>query len=79
MSRKAQKTFVITNNHPNGQAAVNALELKQMLSGVRPKALRNYSAHIPNWPLSSSPKCPFLVRRRMLEKFDRIFLDPGNA
>jgi uncharacterized protein YecE (DUF72 family) len=38
MSKTAQKTFVITNNHPNGQAAVNALELKQMLSGGRPKA-----------------------------------------
>lgn len=31
--RNATKTFVITNNHPNGQAAVNALELKQLLHG----------------------------------------------
>jgi uncharacterized protein YecE (DUF72 family) len=30
---KAQKTFVVTNNHFEGQAAVNALQLKSMLSG----------------------------------------------
>jgi len=30
---KAQKTFVITNNHVEGRAAVNALQLKHMLTG----------------------------------------------
>ena len=30
---KAQKTFVVANNHFEGQAAVNALQLKSMLSG----------------------------------------------
>jgi uncharacterized protein YecE (DUF72 family) len=30
---KAQKTFVVTNNHFEGQAAVNALQLKSMLTG----------------------------------------------
>jgi len=30
---KAQKTFVVTNNHFEGKAAVNALQLKSMLSG----------------------------------------------
>ncbi|MGA9565184.1 MAG: DUF72 domain-containing protein [Candidatus Korobacteraceae bacterium] len=30
---KAQKTFVVTNNHFEGQAAVNALQLESMLSG----------------------------------------------
>ena len=30
---KAQKTFVITNNHFEGRAAVNALQLKHMLTG----------------------------------------------
>jgi uncharacterized protein YecE (DUF72 family) len=41
---KAQKTFVVTNNHFEGQAAVNALQLESMLSGrsVRvPPTLRN--------------------------------------
>src|SRR5271157_108287 len=33
IASKAQKTFVVTNNHFEGQAAVNALQLKNMLSG----------------------------------------------
>ncbi len=33
LSAKAGKTFVITNNHFEGKAAVNALQLKNMLSG----------------------------------------------
>ncbi|HUR37230.1 MAG TPA: DUF72 domain-containing protein, partial [Terriglobales bacterium] len=33
MSRRAEKTFVITNNHYKGQAAANALEIKQLLTG----------------------------------------------
>ncbi|HEY6968222.1 MAG TPA: DUF72 domain-containing protein [Candidatus Angelobacter sp.] len=38
MARKAEKTFVVANNHPRGQAAVNALQLKSMLSGRKVKA-----------------------------------------
>jgi uncharacterized protein YecE (DUF72 family) len=34
---KAQKTFVVTNNHFEGKAAVNALQLKHMLSGASVK------------------------------------------
>jgi uncharacterized protein YecE (DUF72 family) len=34
---KAQKTFVVTNNHFEGKAAVNALQLKSMLSGSNVK------------------------------------------
>jgi uncharacterized protein YecE (DUF72 family) len=30
---KAQKTFVVANNHFEGKAAVNALQLKSMLQG----------------------------------------------
>ena len=30
---KAQKTFVVTNNHFEGKAAVNALQIKSMLTG----------------------------------------------
>jgi uncharacterized protein YecE (DUF72 family) len=44
ISGKAQKTFVVTNNHFEGKAAVNALQLKSMLTGgpVRvPPTLRN--------------------------------------
>jgi uncharacterized protein YecE (DUF72 family) len=33
ISSKAQKTFVVANNHFEGKAAVNALQLKSMLTG----------------------------------------------
>jgi len=43
---KAETTYVITNNHYQGRAGVNALELKAMLGGKRVKAppelLENY-------------------------------------
>jgi len=38
LSNKAGRTFVLANNHPKGQAAANALELKGMLSGKKVKA-----------------------------------------
>lgn len=46
IARKAETTYVITNNHYQGRAGVNALELKSMLGGKRVKAppglLENY-------------------------------------
>ena len=38
MSAQTEKTFVIGNNHPNGKAAINLLELKHLLSGKKVKA-----------------------------------------
>lgn len=38
VEQKSERTFAITNNHYKGQAAVNALELKSMLSGKKVKA-----------------------------------------
>ncbi len=38
VEQKSEKTFAITNNHYKGQAAVNALELKSMLSGRKVQA-----------------------------------------
>jgi uncharacterized protein YecE (DUF72 family) len=38
IGRQTEKTFAITNNHYKGQAAVNALELKNMLSGEKVRA-----------------------------------------
>jgi hypothetical protein len=38
MSELTDKTFVIANNHYLGQAAVNATELKSMLSGKKVKS-----------------------------------------
>lgn len=47
ISRHSQKTFAITNNHYLGQAAVNALELKNMLSGKKVKAPHTLVEHYP--------------------------------
>jgi len=38
LAGKTETTYVITNNHYQGRAGVNALELKSMLSGKRVKA-----------------------------------------
>jgi uncharacterized protein YecE (DUF72 family) len=38
VSEHAEKTFVITNNHPDGKAAVSALELKTSLTGKKVNA-----------------------------------------
>jgi uncharacterized protein YecE (DUF72 family) len=50
ISRETEKTFVVANNHFKGQAGVNALELKSMLSGKRVKApktlVERYSEHL---------------------------------
>ena len=47
LAQKAEKTFAITNNHYKGQAAVNALELKQMLRGKKVKAPQALVEHYP--------------------------------
>ncbi len=47
ISQRAEKTFAITNNHYKGQAAVNALELKHMLSGKKVKAPKPLVEHYP--------------------------------
>lgn len=38
MAGKAEKTFVAANNHPKGQAAANAIELKSLLSDKKVRA-----------------------------------------
>jgi uncharacterized protein YecE (DUF72 family) len=48
ISKDAAKTFVITNNHPNGRAAVNALELKSMLAGTKVKTPDSLSKCYPD-------------------------------
>jgi uncharacterized protein YecE (DUF72 family) len=42
---QTDKTFVVANNHFKGQAAVNALELKNMLSGKKVKAPKPLVEH----------------------------------
>jgi uncharacterized protein YecE (DUF72 family) len=45
VEEKSEKTFAITNNHYKGQAAVNALELKSMLSGAKVRAPESLIKH----------------------------------
>jgi uncharacterized protein YecE (DUF72 family) len=47
LGAKTEKTFAVTNNHYKGQAAVNALELKQMLTGKKVKAPSTLVEHYP--------------------------------
>ena len=47
LGAKAEKTFAITNNHYKGKAAVNALELKGMLSRKKVKAPDTLMQHYP--------------------------------
>ena len=47
LGEKAEKTFAITNNHYKGKAAVNALELKGMLTRKKVKAPHTLVEHYP--------------------------------
>ncbi len=47
VTEKSQKTFVVANNHFEGKAAVNALQLKSMISGKRVKAPEILVHHYP--------------------------------
>ncbi|HEY2235708.1 MAG TPA: DUF72 domain-containing protein [Candidatus Angelobacter sp.] len=47
IAEQTQKTYVVTNNHYKGQAAVNALELKKMLGGKEVRAPKTLVDHYP--------------------------------
>jgi uncharacterized protein YecE (DUF72 family) len=47
LANKTIKTFVVTNNHYKGQAAVNAVQLKSMLVGGKVKAPETLARHYP--------------------------------
>ena len=47
LGEKVEKTFAVTNNHYKGKAAVNALELKQMLKGRKVKSPVTLLEHYP--------------------------------
>jgi uncharacterized protein YecE (DUF72 family) len=47
LSREAEKTFVVANNHYQGKAAVNALEIKHMLTGKKVDAPETLVEHYP--------------------------------
>ncbi len=47
LADKVQKTFAVTNNHYKGKAAVNALELKQMLKQEKVRVPSTLMEHYP--------------------------------
>ena len=71
VAEKAQTTYVITNNHFESKAGVNALELKAMVTGKRVPApptliqkypeLRRFADPIADSDESTGPQLPFLA------------------
>ena len=47
IASKAEVTYVVANNHFEAKGAVNALQLKHMLSGQRVKATETLLRHYP--------------------------------
>ena len=60
MQKNTQKTFVITNNHPDGKAAVNALEIKNLLDHTKVKApqllVNRYPENLRKISIVTSPE-----------------------
>jgi len=55
VAQKAQVTYVVTNNHFEGKAGVNALQLKNMLTGQRVKAPETLLQHYPELKKIADP------------------------
>jgi len=55
MSQKAEITFVVTNNHFEAKASVNALQLRHMLSGERVTAPESLIKHYPELKSIADP------------------------
>jgi uncharacterized protein YecE (DUF72 family) len=55
ISGKAEVTYVVTNNHFEGKAGVNALQLKNMITGERVKAPEPLLKHYPELSQIADP------------------------
>ena len=55
IAQKAEVTYVVANNHFEGKAGVNALQLKHMLSGQRVKAPEPLLKHYPGLKSIADP------------------------
>ena len=55
IAHKAEVTYVVANNHFEGKAGVNALQLKHMLSGQRVKATEPLLRHYPELKSIADP------------------------
>jgi uncharacterized protein YecE (DUF72 family) len=58
IAKKANVTFVVANNHFEGKAPANALELRSMLSGNRVKAPPTLVQAYPRLSAISEPEPP---------------------
>jgi uncharacterized protein YecE (DUF72 family) len=47
VSQSAERTFVVTNNHPDGKAAVSALEIEHLLTGEKVKGPKTLVERYP--------------------------------
>ncbi len=55
IAKKAAMTYVITNNHYDAKAGVNALQIKNMLTGRRVKATESLLQHYPELKKIADP------------------------
>jgi uncharacterized protein YecE (DUF72 family) len=55
IAQKAEITYVVANNHFEGKAGVNALQLKHMLSGKRVKTTETLLQHYPQLKSIADP------------------------
>jgi uncharacterized protein YecE (DUF72 family) len=55
IAQKAEVTYVVANNHFEGKAGVNALQLKNMLTGQRVKAPEPLLEHYPELKKIADP------------------------
>jgi uncharacterized protein YecE (DUF72 family) len=55
IAQKAEVVYVVTNNHFQAKAAVNALQLKHMLSGQRVRAPESLLSHNPDLKQIADP------------------------
>jgi len=66
ISEKAEVTYVVTNNHFQAKAGVNALQLKYMLTGRRQRAPEPLLEHYPELRKISDPLEPFVDAPRLV-------------
>jgi hypothetical protein len=81
MAVKAKKIFIAANNHPRGQAAANAVELKGLLSGSKvtvPETLVNEYPELDDSALPESIE-RLLVSPDTPEKKELDALERKNA
>jgi hypothetical protein len=79
VAERAQSTYVITNNHFESKAGVNALELKAMISGKRVQAPPTLIQKYPELRKIATPRKMIGIRiRRCCSDSDAAACRAGN-